>query len=660
LFDKKPLGDTKGLFLFWVLFVRTIPLLAFIAIVVAVALVYWPGLHGDFFFDDTPNILQVEGVKLTQLSGDSLTDAITSGHSGPSGRPVAQLSFALNHYFSGFDPFAFKATNLAIHLANGLLVFFLALRLLKSVGNQPRHQNALIASGMLAAVWLLHPIQLTTVLYVVQRMTSLSAFFLFAALILHMRAREGRGNVVLLIVAWGVLWPLSCLSKETGVLFPFFVLSWELLVRHSMQGKLDRSARIFCLVVSTVVVIGAIYACAPAGRWLWLGYDIRTFSIGERLLTEGRVLWFYLSLILFPRLDVLGLYHDDIPLSTGLLVPWTTLSAWVGLVGLVWVVWRLRAKAPLVSFGLAWFLIGHGLESTILPLEIAHEHRNYVPLFGILLPCVWGLMRVLELPDARRTACVVLAVVALSYFSFVTTLRAHQFGDEMRRTQVEAQHHPGSARAHYDAGRALASLGDSGLRDSAAYSLARASYEQAGTIEPELKIGLVGIIALDCRAGVAVSRIQVDELSHRLRTTHFAPGDASVMYGVKEMAIAETLCLGRSDIEHLFDAARDNSTVSPSVRAKLHSWLADYLALHEHDLPAAQMELDKSLVIAPYNSSNRLKRAQLSFLQGHHGEALKRLDDLKNANLSKTERQTIYELRACLVSRDPAVKCAGI
>ena len=92
--------------------------------------IYWPGLHGDFFFDDGPSILQAEGVRIENLSIESLRQAFLSGHAGPSGRPVAQLSFALNYYFSNFDPFRFKATNLAIHLATGLLVLYLALHLL--------------------------------------------------------------------------------------------------------------------------------------------------------------------------------------------------------------------------------------------------------------------------------------------------------------------------------------------------------------------------------------------------------------------------------------------------------------------------------------------------------------------------------------------------
>ena len=209
------------------------------------AAIYWPGLHGSFFFDDGPSITLAEGVRLASLSSESLHQALASGGAGPSGRPVAQLSFALNHYFSGFNPFAFKATNLAIHLACGLLVFALSRRLLGTVKPPAQQHNVLIASGAVAALWLLHPIQLLPVLHAVQRMTSLSAFFLLAALLLHVRGRESAGRVAAawLLLAWGVLWPLSFFSKESGVLFPVFALAWELVVRRNSFGRLDRFAR---------------------------------------------------------------------------------------------------------------------------------------------------------------------------------------------------------------------------------------------------------------------------------------------------------------------------------------------------------------------------------------------------------------------------------
>jgi hypothetical protein len=620
-----------------------------LALMLVVA-IFWNGLYGSFFFDDEPNILQVDSVQLAELSFPALREAWNSGHAGLGGRPIAQLSFALNYYFSGFDPFAFKAANLVIHLVMGVLVFFVAQRLLV----------APLFAGVAAALWMLNPIQLTSVLYVVQRMTSLSALFVLAGFLLHMIGRErgGRVGVMWLLFAWLVCWPLAFFSKETGALFPLFVLVWELIVRRGAIGRLDRFARFVAFALGFACLASLIYLLLPAGQWIWAGYEIRGFTFTERLLTEGRVLWFYLGLIVFPRLEAFGLHHDDIPLSTDLLTLWTTLPAWLGLIALVWVAWRARQSAPLLAFGIAWFLVGHLLESTVLPLEIAHEHRNYLPSFGIILIGAWGLARLMEKSGWQKTLGVTLAVVMIGYFSLVTALRAHLYGNELRRTQIEAQHHLKSARTHFEAGRAVVSNMAIGSANSPQYFFARKHYELAGEIAPDVKSSWLGLIHLNCMVGALPETAWINELERRLHESAFGPGDRNVLYGLKEMSIAGTLCLTRTDVERLFGAVATNATVTPYVRAILHSWLADYLTLVAHDLPAAQYELDKSLAIAPGNSSNHFKRAQLAYLQGRHDEARTLLDAIQDTSLLRSERETKVMLLECLNSAG-AAKCIG-
>lgn len=632
-------------------------LAAFFASALLVA-IYWSGLHGGYFFDDGPSILQAEGIRIENLSVESLRQVFLSGHAGPSGRPIAQLSFALDYYFSGFNPFVFKATNLAIHLACGILVLRLTFLLLTMALPQAKRENILVATGCMTALWLLHPIQLLPVLHVVQRMTSLSAFFLLAALLLHIRGRElsGRTGAALLMLAWGIFWPLSFFSKETGALFPLFVLTWELIVWRGVTGRLDLFARGFVMVVALALVAATAYFLLPRGQWLWAGYELRGFSLAERLLTEGRILWFYIGLIVTPRLEAFGLYHDDIALSTGLFAPWTTLPALIGLAGLVWLTWRTRTRAPLVSFGIAWFLIGHAMESTVLPLEIAHEHRNYLPIFGILIAAAWALIRALESSGTRKTIGITLTVAALVYFPFITALRSHQFENDGLRSQIEAQHHRQSAHAQFDAGSFLAGLPESASPNSPIYSFARASYELASKLDPDFKLGWLGLIQLNCTAGKAVEREWIEELSRRLQSTPFGPADRNVLYDLKEMSIAGTLCLARKDMEKLFSASFANPTVSPSVRAILYSWYADFLLLRENDIPAAHAALAKSLQLNPGNASNRLKWAQLIFLEGQKDDAARLLKHLDQTSLSNDEKRTAINLLGCLERSGPCGK----
>jgi len=614
--------------------------------------VYWAGLQGGFFFDDGPSILEVPGLRLAALTLDGFQQAWLSGGAGPSGRPVAQLSFALNYFFSGLSPFAYKATNLAIHLCNGLLVFGLARTLLTAAQPKAALRHRLLGAGAVAALWLLHPIQLLPVLHVVQRMTSLSALFLLLAFWLHIYARQRTGfaSFLLLLPAWSLLWPLSILSKETGLLLPFFVLAWELILHRSTQGRLDRLARSYATLVGVGVLAVLAYALSPRANWLWAGFEIRAFTLPERLLTECRVLWFYLAQMVLPRFEAFGLYHDDIAISTGWLTPWTTLPALLGLAVLLGLAWGLRQRAPLLAFGLVWFFVGHALESTALPLELAHEHRNYLPLLGLALAAGWGLLQALQCKGERKTVGVALAVGALAYFAFVTALRSNQFGDDGLRTQIEAQHHRASPRAQFEAGRVLAGLPEAALANSPTHALARRHYEIAGELDPAFKMSWLGLIHLACQAGQAVQPAWLTELAQRLQNTPFAPGDRSLLYSVKEMSIAGKLCLRRSEIDSIFAAALANPSVNPSVAAMLHSWQADFYWLHEKDLPAARTALAKSLQLNPVNVSNRLKWAQLLYLDSELEPARRLLLALKDQNLSTDERQTLNELLAMLTA----------
>ena len=572
----------------------------------------------------------------------------SSDGAGPTGRPIAQLSFALNYFFSGFNPFAFKATNLAIHLVNGLLVFSLAKLLLSAMQPLARQRDVLLAAGAAAALWLLHPIQLLAVLHVVQRMTSLSALFLFLALWLHIQGRQraGNGGVALLVAAWAIAWPLSFLSKETGILFPAFALAWELILRRSAYGRLDRFARALAALAVLCSAALVVYGLSSYAQWLWSGFEMRPFSMLERLLTEARVLCFYLGLIVFPRLEALGLYHDDIAVSTGLLTPWTTLPALLFLAALLGLAWWLRRRAPLVCFGIAWFFIGHLVESTVLPLELAHEHRNYLPLFGLALAAGWGLLQALQQRAERKTVGVALVLAALLYFGFVTAMRSNQFGEDGLRTQIEAQHHRTSPRAQHEAGRVLAGYAEAVQAQSPVYSLALRHYEMAGELDPNFKMGFLGMVHLACQAGLPPEKAWVDQLAQRLQHTPFAPGDRNVLYSLKEMAVAGTVCLGRPEIDGLFGAALANPRVAPGVAAMLHSWHADYLWLHQKDMPAARAALGLSLQLNPSNASNRLKWAQLLYLDGDHQGARVLLLALGHENLTTDEQQTRKELLA--------------
>ena len=112
------------------------------------------------------------------------------------------------------------------------------------------------------------------------------------------------------------------------------------------------------------------------------------------------------------------------------------------MVALLVLVWKVRVRAPVLAFGLAWFLISHLLESTFIPLELVFEHRNYLAAAGLILPLVHAVFSL----DTLKVLRWVLAVVTV-VFAFMTTTRAREWGNYELFTLVAITEHPGSGRA---------------------------------------------------------------------------------------------------------------------------------------------------------------------------------------------------------------------
>src|SRR5215469_6002281 len=157
-------------------------------------LVYLPGLPGGFMFDDLGSIVYNQAMRLDSLSFHNLYVAALSSPTGGLMRPLSMLSFALNAYFFGFKTvLPFKLTNIFIHAACGLMLWWVARELLRAyavaTGRVLGERTATWLSSAITAIWLVHPLNLTVVLYTVQRETSLSAFFTAGAMLSYLVGR---------------------------------------------------------------------------------------------------------------------------------------------------------------------------------------------------------------------------------------------------------------------------------------------------------------------------------------------------------------------------------------------------------------------------------------------------------------------------------------
>ena len=421
--------------------------LAFFAVLGGTLAAYWPALYGPFLFDDYANL-----TRLSRTGGvDSLRDLAIFVLSGSSalGRPLSFLTFLLNDIDWPSAPWSFKYTNLMLHALNAILVFTLARSIARfsSLGSRECDYAALLAMGL----WALHPMQLSTIMLIIQRMVELMTTFVLLGLVVYIAGRrrlaDGRSSGWVLISAGiGVFGILATLSKENGILLALYALVLDATVLRHLQTPNARMFRAWkgVFLVAPLVCLALFLALQwPEFREMYDGK--RAFTLVERLLTEPRILWSYLGSFVAPEMSTLGIFHDDYPTSTCLLTPPTTILAIGALAAcLGGAFWALSRGHVWTAFAVLWFLAGHSIESTFLPLELYFEHRNYLPLVGPVIALSVGVLRFRQQYRPLLAAGLCAFVLLCSVITFVN---ARTWGNPLVLSQVWAKENPASIRA---------------------------------------------------------------------------------------------------------------------------------------------------------------------------------------------------------------------
>ena len=632
-----------------------LPLILLAVGLLAATAVYAPGLSGPFFFDDIFNIQNNLHLRLTDLNAPALQLAAFSTNAGPFQRPVSMLSFALNYYFFGEGAASFKAVNLGIHLINGVLIFLLARLLLKFAVQRTdltflRHRAAL-AAALIAALWLVHPINLTSILYVVQRMASLSALFVLLALLSYVTGRlrfpKHRFQGVLWFAAAVLFWGCGLASKENALLLPWYIFLIEWLFFYPLQPRPTLGVRLYTFAWLIVPLVGGLlYFAFHPGMF---GYGGRTFTLTERLLTELRALWFYVSLILLPRPAALGIFHDDFPISTSLLNPWTTLPALLGWLLAIGLALRFHRRQPLLAFGILFFLAAHALESSIFPLQIMHEHRNYLAGFGILFGSVATLMLTdYPHPALQTRNRFLLAGIFFIFFGAITFGRALQWQDLTRLILSQVHHHPDCPSSNYEAGRlyiALREQTQDWLQKDQFNTEAVQHFAKTAALEPYATAPLAVILA---NAGNANSTdpAMIEEALNRLRHQHPVDSAVNNLLNLSRCERQRDCSVPEGLVDRLFQALLANPRIDGELRATLLDELA-LRAMHAGRFAEAEMLFQQVLAINATKAMFQINYAVLLMQVGRLNEARERLDRL----LAAPQPAAIVQLADALKQR---------
>lgn len=597
--------------------------------------IYLPGLAGEFIFDDYENIVTNENAHLDDLSAASLQRVLGSGVASSLGRPMAMLSFGLNTYFTGTDPFYFKLTNLLLHLLNGIALFYLT-RCLVQLRCAQAADARLPASAfalLVTALWLLHPLNVSTVLYTVQRMTMMAALASTCTLLLycHFRLKDptSRFSALVRLVPLSILLLLGVLSKESAVLSIAILLLLELyflVPANPAPGQYQRlflRAGLICFILIPGLLAVAILVSEPA---LLLGdYATRDYGWQQRALTQPRVLWNYIHWILLPDTRDLVFYHDNYRHSQGLLTPPTTLLALLALAALGILAWALRKRLPLVSFGIAFFFAGHLLESTVVDLELMFEHRNYLPSFGLLLALA-SLLLAVPVKVLGQQAKVLLLAGLLVFHAHGTYIETSKWANAYEHLLFNANQNAGSHRANYSMGFFYLGLATETPDKASVLDAASAYFRNATTLDPYAIRGHTGLLLADSQNSKQIDAELVDDLIARIARVNLMDQGFAELSQLTECWYGNFCRFDKAVMARIFSAmATSERTPAIARQAMLEQIGSALIALYGATEDGTAL-LDMARALRPEMTTIDTQLIQLALEQGKAQEALERLE----------------------------------
>jgi len=426
-------------------------------------LLYSPGLAGSFLLDDILHLSRLSDLKSGNID---LQEFVLAGGGGPSGRPVAYFTYAIQAS-SWPGAYAFKLANLLIHLANGLLVFFIVFAIAKRTIPAPSgRQNALYPCALafaVAVVWLCNPIQTSAVHYVIQRMALLSAFWCFLGIFFYIKATDfpdHRPLRYVMFFLYGCCLLLGVYSKENAIVLPLLIGAFSVTVLREILSRIPLWERALTLYLPVLAFVGYI-----GFRWekfLVTSYLTRDFSLGERLLTQLNVLSDYLSGIVMPMTDSYYLFYENYEISKSF---GQSAFGFMVVFGLLAGAFLLRKRQPWIAGGILFYFAGHIVESSFLSLELYFEHRNYLPMLGIAMALVGGVLAVIQQWPGLKIPVFILSFLWLVHTGIMSYQHSALWGNPKAQAVHWYEQNPSSHRAH---GHLAKTMFRSGALDSLA------------------------------------------------------------------------------------------------------------------------------------------------------------------------------------------------
>jgi tetratricopeptide (TPR) repeat protein len=439
-------------------------LIIFLVLFLFVFGAYSGNYNASWHFDDHQNIVDNPKIHINDFKFKNFKEALFAGYDEGQYlgrrmyRPVPMLTFALNWYIGKDNVIGYHIVNNTIHLVTTFFLFLTVLNLFMSPNLKTKYQGSEYAIAFLSAIlWAVNPVQTQAVTYIVQRMASFAAMFYIIGIYFYLKTRlYPPGYKRFLFIAGCLLsFILALGSKQNTATFPIALAIIEILFFQNLKDRSTRRKVTLSLTIGGAVMtvfLTILYIKGNIAHFLD-GYENRMFTLRERLLTEPRIIIYYISQIFYPMATRLSLVHD-INISTSLFKPWTTIPSFLNIIFLLSIGIFQAIKRPIVTLAILFYFINHIIESTMLPLELIFEHRNYLPSFFLFFPIATGLIWLIDYFKKKNSFIQILLVVSIAgvIFSFFTgtIVRNRAWATEKKLWEDCIIKAPGLARPYHN------------------------------------------------------------------------------------------------------------------------------------------------------------------------------------------------------------------
>lgn len=443
---------------------------AIITLFIIVLSTYSNTFRASFHFDDEPNISGDKYLHFNKLGWEKAKGILLFEPNGSKRiyRPAVRFTFAINYYFGGENVLGYHIVNLSIHLLASIFLFLfiyngLNLPLVKAKYGPNSYSIALFAT----VFWAINPIQTQAVTYIVQRMASMAGLFYIMSMYFYLKGRTCKNRRIKITHYFFcfVTAILSFASKENSAMLPISIFFFDLFL---IQGLTRASIKKNSYVLLALILIPLALALVLAGpsiispKHLFSVYELRDYTLLERLLTEPRVIIFYITLLFYPMPDRLNILHD-ISISQSLIDPPTTILAILSVFLVLGIAIMKSRRWPLLSYCVLFFFLNHLIESTIFGLELIFEHRNYIPSMLLFVPVAILIVRLIKFFSYKKSMQIIfvgfitLILVGLGHSTFIRNF-VWKTNESLWLDTIDKS--PNLPRPHHNLARYYGSIGD--------------------------------------------------------------------------------------------------------------------------------------------------------------------------------------------------------